>query len=132
MGTERANFVCDFGSGRIEISGAKWFYNDANVKSACGWELKGEGQVSNTAVAGTSRGQEAKDRLVLLVAVLKPDSVLSNSNQSDRSRRFEFYCDPSSVEKALLELPEKNVDPGLGAGSYNIARVYRKRVISRR
>jgi hypothetical protein len=132
VGTERANFVCQFGSGLIKISGARWFYNDSNVKSATGWELEDESQVSNTEAAGTVEGQAAKDRLVLLVAVLKPDSVLTNSNQSDRSRRFVFYCDPSKAEDAMLELPQKNVDPGLGAGSYNISKVYRKRVISRR
>jgi hypothetical protein len=130
--TERSNFYCRFGSGRIEITGARWFYGDRQIQTICGWEFVGDTNNSNTREAGTVTGQNAKDRLVLLVAVLKGDGVGINANQRDRSRRFEFYCDPSRVERALLELPNQNVDRGLGAGSLKIVKVYRKRVISRR
>jgi hypothetical protein len=133
MGTERRNYECDYGNGgKIQISGAKWFYGDSNVQDATGWSDVDDGQTGTNEENSVHVGQAAKDRLVLLVAVLKGDGIGQNASQNDKSRRFEFYCDPSRAEDAMLKLPKKDVDRGAGLGSYKIQRVYRKRVISRR
>lgn len=130
MGTERNRYYCKIGRSRIEIQGAKWFYGDGQVQRATGWNEVGDGTVDDQEII--IDGSKAKPYLVRLVAVLSGQAAggVGNQQQDDSTRRFTFYCDPSKVEDAILDLPNKSVDPGLGLGSYRIRKVYRPRKVS--
>jgi hypothetical protein len=123
MGTERVTVYAKIGRTVIRFQGAKWFYGDSDIRAKTGIKTLDEGALDDGDVPIT--GAQGKQYLVRLVAVLK------SSVQSDKSYRFQFYCDPSFVEEAITGLLKKKVDESLLPGSYSIVSVYRKLEISR-
>jgi len=65
------------------------------------------------------------------VAKLGKDSLVTNAAQSEKTRSFEFYCDPEFAEEAMTGLLGKTLDQSLLPGGWKILKVYRKLAISR-
>jgi hypothetical protein len=136
VGTERLRvvFLLDPPGGKKiapEVNGAKWFYGNSKVSKQIGAVKLTEKRVNDYV---RLRKTDGKELLVLLIAVLKGQGVagVGNAAQNDKSYRFEFYCDPSKAEDAMMSLPGLTVDRGAGLGSMKIDRVYRKLQVSRR
>lgn len=131
MGTERGNFFIEVGDTKIGFQGAKWWYTDNDIQTHTGVKTRNDaGQGQNEKGELTIESTDAKKYLVKLRAVLAgqvAQGVGQNQQQSDRTRSFDFYCDPDKVEEAMTKLPNKNVDRGAGLGNFNINKVYRPR-----
>ena len=128
MGAERGNYFVKVGDNRITFQGAKYWYGDGNVQSETGVKEIGDGTVDDGELQIDS--SDAKKYLVQLAAVVTGQGlggVGTNQQQSDRRRTIKFFCDPDKAEDAILNLPNKSVDPGLGLGSLRILKVYRPR-----
>ncbi|MEM6433724.1 MAG: hypothetical protein AAF773_07705 [Cyanobacteria bacterium P01_D01_bin.115] len=127
-GVEKKRYYAQVGRSRVEFIGAKYFYDDGQVQSATGIKAVGDGTVDDGELVAS--GTDAKKYLVRLVAVLSGQiagGIGTNQQQDETTRSFYFYCDPSFAEEAILKLPNKSLDPGLGFGSFRILRVYRPR-----
>ena len=125
-GTERIRLWTKVGNTRIEIQGAKYFYED--FQDITGMKVLNDFSGDDNVLMVD--GNKAKAYLVKLVAVLSGQfagGVGTNQQQDDSTRRFVFYCDPEKAEECLLKLRGKDVDPGLGLGSMKIIKVYRPR-----
>jgi hypothetical protein len=108
----------------LEFNGAKWFYNDGDIRSHAGLQLKNERQLDDGDVI--VRGKQAKQKLVQLQAILRRNSLVGNAAQNDNKEyRYKFYCDPDSAEQAMLKLPGKIIDNSLLPGNWKIDEVTR-------
>lgn len=129
MGTERLNLYCKVGKNTIKFQGAKWFYNDGDVRRNTGIKTEGEAQLKADELP--LEGAAGKQYLARLVATLAKDSVAGNAAQSEKRRTYQFYCDPDKCEEAMVKLKGKTVDASLLPGNWKIVKVARKLQISR-
>ena len=120
--TERVRVNFEVAGNTYQISGAKWFYNDSNVKKNIGAKLATE-KTSGSTQKGIviTASESVKRTLIKLVAVYTgiAGSAVGNAAQDDKPKRFTFYCDPDKAEDAIVNLPKK------GIGGRSVTRVYR-------
>jgi hypothetical protein len=107
---------------RYRVQGAKWFYNDADVRGKIGADITSESDLNAEDVITQKVTYQRK--LVKVVASLKPAIVGTNAAQRNTSRQFRFWCRPDKVRTAMKDLPGKTIDPSLLPGSYKIAKVF--------
>jgi hypothetical protein len=114
----------DFKVGNIvyRLQGAKWFYNDADVRGKIGADSTDQSDLNADDVVTQKLTYQRK--LVRMVASLKPAVVGTNSAQRNTSRQLRFWCRPDKVRTAMKDLPGKIIDPSLLPGSYKIANVF--------
>lgn len=121
MGTERARVNFTVAKNTYQISGNKAFYSDGTVKKNTGATLATEKTSGSTSSGVVITGENAKRVLVKLRAVYTGNGVagVGNQAQSDKTKSFDFYCDPDKAEDAIVNLPNKVIN------GRNILRVYR-------
>jgi hypothetical protein len=110
------------GNIRYRLQGAKWFYNDADVRGKIGADMTDQADLSADDVITNKVTYQRK--LVKMVASLKPAIAGTNAAQSSKSRQLRFWCRPDKVRTAMKDLPGKTIDPSLLPGSYKIANVF--------
>lgn len=108
------------GDVRYLVQGAKWFYNDADIRSKTGADLTSESDL--TANNTFDQKTVIQRKLVRLAMTLSNDRVGVNAAQTKTTRRY-FWCHPAKVYTAMKDLPGKNIDPSLFPGSYRIVKV---------
>ena len=127
MGTKRDKYLIEVGGVSYQFSGATWFYGDADVRSHTGVKLLTERTVGNK----IQKGQDAKRKMIRLVATLQSSGILNVFNKP-ATRQYPFYCDPDKAEAALENLVGKAVDASLLPGDWEIMYVERKLEVSKR
>ena len=111
------------GNATYRFKGARWFYNDGDIRAAIGATLTGEGDLGDNIVIDKKVSYQRV--LVKVVAQLAPDSAVGgNAAQENRSRQYRFWCHPEFVREALVNLPGKRVDESLLPGNYVIRKVF--------
>lgn len=127
MGTPRDKYFAKVGGTEYVFSGAKYVYGE--LKSDLGISLLTERTVS-TGIRDRSRPtstpEEVRKNLPKIRIVLADDraGVGGNAAQENSTRSMDIYCDPDSVEKALLSVIGKTLNPPGVTGANG-----RKRVI---
>ena len=122
---------------QIRFKGARWFYGNDNIRGRCGIFVLGDQDIGvGTGLGGRRQlhvdSQLMKQYLVRLVAVLHYNLGAGiNATQGGTRKRFEFYCDPSYAEDAIIRLPGNKIDPSLLPGEWSVHKVYRKMSIQR-
>lgn len=120
MATKSAKIDFKVGTSRYRIHGAKWFYNDADIRSKTGAELTSEADLANGDAVDQKTVYQRK--LVRMAMTLSNDRVGANAAQTNTRRRY-FWCHPDKVYTAMRGLLNKNIDPSLFPGSYKIIKV---------
>ena len=121
---ELASVDISIGKATYRFKGAKWFYNDGDIRANIGAELTGEGDLGDKIVIDKKVSYQRV--LVKMVAQLVGDTNLPGDNaaQADNSRQYRFWCSPEFVSDALTKLPGKSVDPNLLPGNFTIRKVF--------
>lgn len=114
MGTPRKKYFAKVGGTECVFSGAAYIY-DA-LKSKLNVKLLTERTVDSTILnrsAPVRTPEEVRKFLPKIVIVLASDRAVvgGNAAQEERTRTMKVYCDPDSVEKALLGVLNMTVNP---------------------
>lgn len=122
--TDLASVDITIGKATYRIKGAKWFYNDSDIRANIGAELTGESDLQDNVIIDKKVSYQRN--LVKMVAQLVRDTNLPGDNaaQASNSRQYRFWCNPEFVREALVNLPGKSVDPSLLPGNYTIRKVF--------
>lgn len=120
MGTKRNKYFAKVGGTDYVFSGADYIY-DA-LKTKLGVKLFTERTVDNTILnrSGTVKTvEEVRKALPRIVIVMARDRAIvgGNAAQENKTRTMKVYCDPDSVEKALLGVLTVTVNPPGVTGS---------------
>lgn len=113
----------DLGELRVRLQGAKYFYDDPDIRSNIGADDTDENDFVRYVV--DEKVQWSK-WMIPLVAVMRSDTILTNAGKG-KLRYFDFYCRPDKVDEAFEDLPGKSVDSSLLPGDWEIEKVVRKR-----
>lgn len=119
MARKTATIDFKFAGTRYRIQGAKWFYNDADIRSKTGAELTSEADLAEGAIDVKIVYQR---KLVRMAMTLSNDRLGANAAQTKTKRRY-FWCRPDKVGTAMTGLLNKTVDASLFPGSYKIIKV---------
>ena len=121
--TELANVDFNVGGATYRIRGAKYIYNDADIRGIIGGKLTQESDLDDRLVI--DQPQTYKRVLFKIRLKLVRDGVLTgNAAQSDNSRTVDIYCDPEFGEEALTKLAGRNIDENLLPGQWKITKAY--------
>ncbi len=130
MGTERIKVISsDIGGTQLRFSGSKYFYGNTAVGKIIGVKALTDKDVTkNRLKLGSS---DYKKYMVRLVAICAGNIAgIGNQAQRDKTFNISFYCHPDRADNAMLELPGKSVDRGIGAGRLTIQSVHRPRRVT--
>jgi len=130
MGTEQINLVAnEIGGTQLRFSGSKYFYGNSAVGKIIGVRATTDKDTAKNKLK--LKTTDYKKYLVRLVAVCA-GNIAGIGNQSQRDKKFNisFYCHPDRADNAMLELPGKSVDRGIGAGRLTIQSVHRPRRVT--
>ena len=121
---ELASVDISIGKATYRFKGAKWFYNDADIRRNIGAELTGEGDLADNVIIDKKVSYQRN--LVKMVAQLAGDTNLPGDNaaQASKSRQYRFWCNPEYVREAMVNLPGKSVDQNLLPGNFTIRKVF--------
>lgn len=121
MGRDLISVDFDFNGVTLRIQGAKYFYDDENIRANIGADETDENDFGGRVVID----QKAQWQRILipLTAVLKADTALTDAAQSDKVRYYDFYCHPNKVGEAFDDLPGKAIDANLLPGDWEIQKV---------
>lgn len=126
MGTNLRSIDFDFDGITVRIQGAKYFYDDSNVRANIGADDTDENDF-------TGRVVDVKEQwskwLIRLTAVLRSSTILGGGGQG-KAKYFNFYCHPNNVGEAFDDLPGKAIDESLLPGDWEIEKIVRPRNIS--
>lgn len=113
----------DFNGATFRIQGADYFYNDAGVRGKIGADRTDDNDLGGKVVIEEPRAY--KRVLIPLTAIMKKSNVgdVGSSAQSDKTRYYDFYCNPTQVAEAIEDLPGTDVDANLLPGDWKIQRV---------
>jgi hypothetical protein len=117
--TKTATIDFKFGGRRYRIQGAKWFYNDADIRSKTGAELTSEADLAEGA---DDLKHVYQRRLVRMAMTLSTNLPGVNAAQTKTKRRY-FWCRPDKVATAMTGLLNKTIDASLFPGNYRITKV---------
>ncbi|MEO1682643.1 MAG: hypothetical protein AAFS06_05210 [Cyanobacteria bacterium J06631_12] len=114
MGTPRDKYFAQVGGTEYVFSGARYIY-DA-LKADLGIKKLTERVAATTLTSRsrpTSTPEEVRKNLPKIRIVLADDRAIvgGNATQENSTRAMDVYCDPDSVEKALLSVIGKTVNP---------------------
>lgn len=117
----------DFNGVTFRIQGADYFYGDLGVQSTIGADLTDDNDLGGL-IGGRviiDHAHTYKRTLIPLVAVMKASNPLNigSAAQSDKTRYFEFLCNPLNVADAFDDLPGVDVDANLLPGDWKIIKV---------
>lgn len=130
MGRNLISVDFDFNGATIRIQGAKYFYDDADIRTNIGADETDENDLGKRLVIDEKR--QWSKYLVPLIAVLGKDGIAGTGDaaQSDRKRYFKFYCHPDKVGEAFDDLPGKAIDANLLPGDWEVLKVMISRKIA--
>jgi len=123
MATNKISVDFTQGGTTFRIQGAKYFYNDDDIRGKIGADATDNNDLGDNYVI--DKKVMYQRALVRLVAVLGADSV-ANANgaiESQKKRYFRFWCSPAKVGSALTSLSGQSIDENLLPGSWKIVKV---------
>ncbi|PZO49126.1 MAG: hypothetical protein DCF15_17245 [Phormidesmis priestleyi] len=122
MGTKRNKYFAKVGGTDYVFSGAEYIYNA--LKSKLNVKLLTERTVDSTILNRSKpvrTPEEVRKALPKIVLVLATDTIVTNAAQSTKTRTMKVYCDPDSVEKAMLGVLNVSITPpGLAGQIFKI------------
>lgn len=122
---DKINIDFRLGDITVRLQGAKYFYDDADIRANIGADSTDENDFVRYVV--DEKAQWSK-WMIPLTAVMRSDTILGSTGQG-KLKYFDFYCRPDKVDEAFEDLPGKAVDNSLLPGDYEIEKVVRKRDI---
>lgn len=123
MATDKVSVDFDFNGVTLRIQGAKYFYDDSDIRTNIGADVTDENDLGGRVII--DQKAQWQRILVPLVAVMKKDGAagIGNAAQSDNVRYFNFLCHPNKVGEAFDDLPGKAIDANLLPGDWEIQKV---------
>ncbi|MEM9091257.1 MAG: hypothetical protein AAGC93_26355 [Cyanobacteria bacterium P01_F01_bin.53] len=121
--TDLASVDFDFNGATFRVQGADYFYGDRGVTDTIGADITDDNDLGGKVVITDARSY--KRVLPKLTAIMKKSGIadIGSSAQSDNTRYYDFFCNPSNVAEALENLPGTDVDANLLPGDWKIQRV---------
>ncbi|MEO0884684.1 MAG: hypothetical protein AAFY54_01970 [Cyanobacteria bacterium J06648_10] len=111
----------DFNGVTFRINGAKYFYDDADIRANIGADETDENDFGGKEII--TKKVQWKRRLIPLTAIMKGDIPGGDAAQSKTTSYFNFYCRPDKVGEAFDDLPGKAIDASLLPGDFEIKEV---------
>lgn len=117
MARELATIDFKVGSIRYRVKGAKWFYNDKDIRKKTGAELTSEADLKGEAETHKVAYQRKLVRMAM--SIVRDTKAGSKAAQGDSKRRY-FWCHPAKVYTAMKDLPGQKLDKSVFPGGYKI------------